>query len=574
MTDVLDTLPKAYPRAFVPADLAVRAFEDVEPLYRRLLDADLSSVQALEKWVRDRSELEAIIGEFGARVYIRSTLDTTSAEYKQAFLDWVEKFEPRLKPLSDQLDRKYRDTPARKQLDPAKYGILDRSIETALALFREQNIPLQTDLAKLSNEYEEIIGGMSVEFDGAERTLPRMSKYQLVQDQATRESAWRAVAERRAQDAVRIDELYDKQLKLRQQVAANAGHTDFRSYMWKAYERFSYTPEDCTRYADSVEKLILPVVERLLERRRREMKLETLRPWDLACDPQGRPPLKPFDEVEDLKAGCERIFSKVDPELGNQFTRMRRLGLLDLDNRKGKAPGGYQSTLYEARLPFIFMNAVGVDDDVTTLLHEGGHSFHSFASATQELLRYRDAPIEFAEVASMSMELLGMPHIGEFYDEPDAARSRRQHLEGMLLFLLPWVATIDQFQHWVYTHPGHTAEQRKAVWLETYMRFDRGVDHRGVEQYLGTKWQRQNHLFTVPFYYIEYAIAQIGALQVWLNSKRDQPGALAAYRDALALGGSRELRDLFKAAGLKFGMDTETLKPLVEAIEAELEVLS
>jgi oligoendopeptidase F len=571
-TDTLEALPRTYPRSFVPADLRVRGFDDVQPMFEQLLAADVSTPEALESWLKDWSELTDILWEVGSRVHIRSTVDTTNAEYKQAFLDWVEKFEPRVKPITEKLNRKFRDAPGRAGLDPDFYRIFERSVITQLDLYREENIPLQTELSKLTNQYDEIQGGIAVQFEGAERTPQQMAKFQLEPDRGLRERAFWAMAERRLQVADKLHEIYDKQVRLREQVARNAGCKDFREYSFRSMERFEYTPEHCHAFADAVERVVLPAVKRLRDKRRRDMGLKALRPWDLSCDPKGRPPLKPFEQVEKLKEGCHAIFNRVDGELGAQFGQMRELGLLDLENRKGKAPGGYQATLAEARLPFIFMNAVGVDGDVSTLLHEGGHAFHTFAVRDMPFTWYRGAPTEFCEVASMSMELLGAEHLGEFYSEADVRRARREAFQD-ILNLLPWMATIDQFQHWVYTHEGHSVDERVAAWLEIFRRYRDDTDWSGLEDSERAYWQRQGHLFWLPFYYIEYAIAQIGALQVWLNSKRDRKAALAQYRHALSLGGSRTLPELFSAAGCRFAFDAETLKPLVEAVEAELETI-
>jgi oligoendopeptidase F len=334
--------------------------------------------------------------------------------------------------------------------------------------------------------------------------------------------------------------------------------------------RFDYGPADCFAFHEAVEKHVVPLLNEIHARRRAEMKVERLRPWDLAADPRGRAPLRPFATPEELVAGVERIFNRVDPALGRQFAEIAGLGLLDLASRKGKAPGGYQAQLEEVRKPFIFMNAVGVDQDVWTLLHEGGHAFHSFAAADEPLKDYRHAPLEFCEVASMGMELLAAPHVGEFYSDEDRARSIREHLEDAIT-LLPWIATVDAFQHWVYAHPQQTREERRAAWLAVYRRFRGKVtDWSGLEDEEATVWHRQSHIFTVPFYYIEYGIAQLGALGLWVRAKKDLASALAGYRKALALGGSRPIPELFAAAGLTFDLSERTVAPLARAVAEEL----
>jgi oligoendopeptidase F len=358
-------------------------------------------------------------------------------------------------------------------------------------------------------------------------------------------------------------------LGLRARIAANAGCRDFLEYQFRACHRFDYTPADCRRYHEAVAHAVVPLWQKILQDRRRDLGVDRLRPWDTAVDPEGRPPLKPFERADELAARVIEVFRRTDPALGEQFAMMDRLGLLDLASRKGKAPGGYQAVLAEARRPFIFMNAVGVDDDVWTLLHEGGHALHSIAAVDEPLLAYRHAPMEFCEVASMGMELLAADHVDVFYAPEDLRRSRRQHLEGVVR-ILPWVATIDGFQHWVYTHPGHSRSERRGAWADLLDRFGGVVDWAGLEEERASSWHQQLHIFEYPFYYIEYGIAQLGALGLWKRAREDPPAALAAYRRALALGGSRTLPELFAAADLKFDFSEATIAPLVRTVADEL----
>jgi oligoendopeptidase F len=571
-TDTLEKLPREFSRKFMPANLEIKGFTDVEPLLQKLLKADISTQAALEQWLLDTSELFAAIDEFGSRVFIRNTVDTTNPEYKKAFLDFVENFDPKLKPVATELNKKFKASPARERLNLERYKVFTRSVLNRIELYRDENVKLEIDESKLEHEYDEIMGATTVQFDGKEQTPQAMAKYQLEISREVREKAWRATAERRLADADKVNVLYEKLVRLREKKASNAGFANFRDYQFKRRERFEYTPADCEAYHDAVDKVVIPAVKRIHKRRAEHLKLKALRPWDTSVDADGKPPLKPFEDVEKLKDGCARIFHKVDEELGGYFDKMRSQGLLDLANRKGKAPGGYQSTLSEVRLPFIFMNAVGVDGDVQTLLHEGGHAFHAWLSRKEPLLEYRGAPIEFCEVASMSMELLGNPYLGEFYPEAELKRARRDFYEGILEYL-PWFATIDAYQQWVYTHNGHGTDERLKAWLDVFRRFNPTVDWKGLEKFEQVRWQMQGHLFGSPFYYIEYAIAQLGALQVWLNARKDRAKAISQYKFALSLGGSKPLPELFKAAGAKFDFSAKTVKPLVEAVEAELATL-
>jgi oligoendopeptidase F len=445
-------------------------------------------------------------------------------------------------------------------------------------LFRPENVALETEEAKLCQQYQKLSGSLTVNFRGEERTLVQMGRYLEEPDRVLRQEAWELVAHRRLREVEKFEDIFDQLIDLRERVARNAGFNNYRDYAFRRLGRFDYTPEDCDQFHGAVAREIMPVVRELHSERRRQMGIDKLhpghlRPWDLAVDPQNRPPLKPFAEVGEMVSRTQKIFEKLDPGLAGGFQEMQDLHLLDLDNRKGKAPGGYQQNLSESRLPFIFMNAIGLQRDVETILHEAGHAFHALAARDEDLYAYRSAPIEFCEVASMSMELLGNEFLEEFYPATQASRARRTHLEGIIGFF-PWMATVDAFQHWIYTHPGHSRAERAAAWLELMDRFGGDVDWTGHEAARAHLWHRQLHIFLHPFYYVEYGIAQLGALQVWANSKRDKVKALADYKNSLALGGSRPLPDLFAAAGCPFRFDAATIRPLIKLAQEELKKLS
>jgi oligoendopeptidase F len=436
-------------------------------------------------------------------------------------------------------------------------------------LFRLENVPLETEESRLSQQYQKLIGSLTVPFRGEERTLVQMGRYQEEPDRALRQETWELVANRRLREADAIETIFEQLLKLREQIAANAGFPNYLAYAFRARGRFDYTPEDCRKFHEAIETEVMPVLRQLQAQRRKQLGLTALRPWDLAVDPLNRPALRPFEQIDTLLTNTAAIFDRLDSKLSEEFGLMRKLHLLDLDNRKGKAPGGYQSTLAEARLPFIFMNAVGIQRDVETILHEAGHAFHALAAQAEDLYAYRSAPIEFCEVASMSMELLGNEYIEKFYQPGDARRARRDHLEG-IVEIFPWIATVDAFQHWIYSHPGHTRAERQKAWLDLMDRFGGDVDWSGYEEARKNLWHRQLHIFIHPFYYVEYGIAQLGALQVWANSKKDKARALREYHQALSLGGSRPLPELFEAAGCPFDFSCQTVKPLVNLVSSEL----
>jgi len=573
MSSNLSRLPPYQERDFVPEGADLTDAKTVAGLYGQLEQRPVEDAEALEQWLLDRSELDAALSQAGSVLYIRMTCHTDDKDIAGAYTQFIQTVPPAVKPINDRLNRRYVELRKTIRLDPKRYEVHDRAIRTDIELFVQENVDLQTKVELLAQEYQRVCGAMTVQFEGQERTLPEMGKFLLENDSDLRERAWRATSERRLKDKDKLEEIFEKLFALRNEIARNAGFKTFTEYQFKAYHRFDYTPQDCKRYHETVEQLIVPLNARILERRKKEMKLKTLRPWDGAVDPLGRAPLKPFNEVQELVSGTQRIFNRLDGELAKEFKQMNDFGLLDLASRKGKAPGGYQNTLNEARKPFIFMNAVGVDDDVRTLLHESGHAFHAIACSKDPLVDYRHGPMEFCEVASMAMELLGGTYINEFYDGPATKRSNREHLEG-IIHILAWVANIDAFQHWLYEHPGHSAQERRQAWLGFYEHFGgQFVDWTGLEEAKAYLWHRQLHIFEVPFYYIEYGIAQLGALQVWMNASKDPRKALMDYRRGLALGGSRPLPELYETAGIKFDFSAGIIKPLVEAVTQEWEKL-
>ena len=569
-----DSLPAYKPRHFVPKDAQLGDWSQIEPLFDQLENraARCEHLAAFERWILDCGELSAALDDEGSRRYIAMTCHTDSADAEKAYLQFVEEIEPKAKPRQFTLAKQFAEHAMRRRLPKERYGVFDRNTALHVELYRPENVPLETEEAKLGQQYQKLSGSLTVQFRGEEKTLVQMARYLEEPDRALRKEAWDLVAQRRLQEAARFEDIFDALLKLREQIARNAGFPNYLAYAFRARARFDYGPEDCLQFHRAIENQIMPLLRDLEAERKRQLKLERLRPWDLSVDPMNRPPLRPFEHTDSLIQSTQAIFDRLDPGLASEFREMQERKLLDLANRKGKAPGGYQATLSEARLPFIFMNAVGVQRDVETMLHEAGHAFHAMAARHEDLYAYRGAPIEFCEVASMSMELLGNEHLEIFYADGDARRARRDHLEG-IIEIFPWIATVDAFQHWIYSHPNHTRAEREAAWLELMNRFGGDVDWTGFEEVRKNLWHRQLHIFLHPFYYVEYGIAQLGALQVWANARKDQATALRDYQRGLSLGGSRPLPELFAAAGCRFDFSEETVRPLVKLVQLELEKL-
>ena len=560
-----------FPRQYVAVDADLGTWEAAEPYFKELDARAIASLAEFEQWLLDWSELVSCTDEEGTLRQVLWTCQTDDEQRFARYMDYVQNVAPKSKPWHDKLNRKFAAHAKELDLPAKRYAVLERSIRNTIELYREENIPLSVKNEELSSEYQQLMAAMTCTYDGREQTFQQMERYLEEPERRVREEAWRQISGRHMQDVGAIDQVFEQMVAVRHEMARNAGFDEFRGFMFRAMERFDYTPEDCLAFHDAIEQVVLPAVRVQCQRRREKLGLETLRPWDMAVDPDQRPPLRPFQNAEELVKGCSRVFHQVEPDLGQIFDTLSERKTLDLETRKGKAPGGYQATFPERRLPFIFMNAAGTETDVRTLLHEGGHAFHTWASRNEPLVAYRGAPIEFCEVASMGMECLALPYTKEFFGE-DSGRATRRFFEKIILFF-PFMAAIDAFQHHVYTHIDQGIEGWKNYWVSLAKRFSPEVDLGGLEAQTRAGWQRKLHIFEVPFYYVEYGIAQLGALQVWMNARKDRAQAIAQYRYGLALGGSRPLPELFEAAGCKFDFSEKTLRPLIDAVMEEIDRL-
>ncbi len=556
---------KSLPKA--PQEFMLWKWSQIEPYVDDLEKRPLSSA-SLDEWVMDLSDLNRMISEMFARLYVATTLYTADPEVKARFNSFLEEtFTPSLA-ANQVLKQKLLSS----GLEPKGFEIPLRNMRVEAEIYRESNLPLLNEEKKLVNEYDEVIGAQTVEWEGREVTTTQLQPVFQSPDRSKREKAWRISMERKVADRQRLNELWVRLLDVRRRIAENADFADYRTYRWKELLRFDYTPEDCAQFHRVIEQVVVPAARRIYEKRQIRLGLSTLRPWDLNIDPLGREALKPYQTITELEDKVSAIFHQVDQELGEYFEIMRTKGLLDLENRKGKAPGAYCNNYDTSRLPFIFENAVGLHGDVATLIHEGGHAFHVFEEA--HLPYYHQLPVgmEFAEVASMAMELLASPYLraseGGFYTEQEAARARIEHLEESVTFW-PYMAVVDAFQHWAYTYPDEAANPDNCdqEWAELYPRYMVGVDWSGLDEVVVTGWQRKQHIFEVPFYYVEYGLASLGAFQVWRNALQDQRSAVAAYRRALALGGTVPLPKLYETAGARFAMDARTLQEAVSLAE-------
>jgi oligoendopeptidase F len=557
-------------RRFLPNKIKVTSWDVLAPYFNQLLERTINSKEELENWLKDRSELEAFVSEDLAWRYVKMTCDTTNKDLEQAYLFFVTEIEPQISPLTDKLNRKLVACQFINELDNDKYFIYLRGVKKEIEIFREENVPLMAEIATESQKYGSIVGSMSVEIDGKELTLQQAANFLKNPDRSVRENAFLKINEVRSKHTAELDELFDKLIALRHKVAVNAGFDNFTDYMFAALGRFDYTPADCFAFHDAIQTEVLPLVKAFNEKRKAELGFD-LKPWDMEVDTQNREALEPFTTGEDLLAKTVKCFKKVDDYFAWCITTMDNMDRLDLESRKGKAPGGYNYPMAETSVPFIFMNAASSTRDVETMVHEGGHAVHSFLSKDLELAAFKNCPSEVAELASMSMELISYEGQDEFYTtNEDFNRAKEEHLEGIIK-ILPWIATIDKFQHWIYSNPTHTAAERRDYWVQLSKEFGTGmVDWTGFEHIQAYTWQKQLHLYEVPFYYIEYGMAQLGALAVWKNYIADKPTALAQYKAALSLGYTKTIGEIYKTAGIEFNFTAPYIKQLMAFVKDEL----
>lgn len=561
-------------RAFLPSDWRLKNWDDALIWYQQLIARDVSTSQAFGAFLLDRSALESALDEDLAWRYIRMTCNTEDEQLRAEYEFFIGSIYPEMAPWTDRLNRKMLAAlPEGYASDPA-LALWVRRVEAEIRLYREENIPLITELKQLESRYGAIAGAMSVLFDGQELTMPQAGVLLKSPDRMIRERIWHLIAERRAQDADQLDELMDRLIDLRHRIALGAGFDSYISYRFLELGRFDYDSADCLAFHEAIRELVLPVCNRFHADRARRLGLDNLRPWDTRAEPADRAVLKPFDSEEELVERSIRAFGAIDPYFGDCLHTMREMGHFDLYSRKSKAPGGYNYPLMETGAPFIFMNAAGTMEDLETMMHEGGHAVHSLLTCALPLGAYRQLPSETAELASMSMELLAMEQYSVFFDDDELVRRARYEQLQRSLSVLPWIAAIDAFQHWIYANPGHSRDERTAQWMEIVTRFGgSGVDWSDLDAPLGRQWQSQLHLFEVPFYYIEYGFAQLGALGVWKRSVELGVDALADYKGALGLGQTRSVREVYARAGVEFGADPEAIRSLLHFTEAYLEGL-
>lgn len=563
---------KKLPRHFLPKDFNVSSWEVLEPFFKQLDERPIKSVAELEQWLKNASELEAVISEDACWRQIKMTCDTENKQLEEAFTFFMMEIQPKIQPWSDKLNRKLIACPFIKELDTKKYFTYLRNVKKNIDLFREENIPLQAELNVMQQQYSVIAGKMTVTVNGQEYTLQQAAKFLEDPDRSVREEVYRKIADRRLQDKNELNTLFTSLIQRRNKVAENAGYKNYRDFRFIELGRFDYSKEDCFQFHKAVKQHVMPLVNQIYETKKKKLNIDILKPWDLDAEPAGTQPLRPFTTGDELTEKTIACFNELRVFFGDCLQKMKAMGHLDLESRKGKAPGGYNCPLAESGAPFIFMNAAGQLDDVTTMVHEGGHAIHSFLAHELELTGFKEYPTEFAEVASMAMELFSMDHWHVFFSTPEELRRAKEQQLERVITLFPWIATIDKFQHWLYENPGHTETERADSWLRILDEFTSPlIDFTGLDDYRRYAWQRQLHLYEVPFYYIEYGIAQLGSIGLWQQYRQNPAMAIDNYIKGLALGGTRTLPELFSAAGLTFDLAPGHILQLMEFVKKQLD---
>lgn len=562
------------PRKFIQEGLKIASWELIKPYYVDLVQREITSKDEFQKWLEDRSELDAVLEEDAAWRYIKMTIDTSNQELSNDYTFFVTQIQPNIAPYEDQLNKKFIECDFSSPENHSKaFGIYHRSVASALKLFKEENIELESKINEKSQEFGSISGAQVIEYEGQTMTMQKAALYLKDPNEAIRKTVFDKMALRRKEDIQKLDSLYTELIQLRHQIAVNAGFENFRDYKFEALGRFDYTKEDCFAFHQAIKSEIVPIVKLLQQEKLSKFGKDKFKPWDLEVDPDGLKPLKPFDNGQQMLHGTIQLLAKIDPYFSDCIATMAEMNYLDLDSKEGKAPGGYNYPLYEIGVPFIFMNAVGAQRDLVTMVHEAGHAIHSFLTRDLELTAYKNVPSEVAELASMSMELLSMEEWTSFYSATDLKRAKKDQLETILK-IIPWIATIDEFQHWVYEHPTHSVEERYAKWNQLGEDYGTGLtDWSGYEESKSTGWQRQMHLFEVPFYYIEYGFAQLGAIGVWKNSLTNFDKTIQDYKEALKLGYTQSIPEIYERAGVKFDFSKDYLKGIASFLKEELSKL-
>lgn len=564
-------VPVRAPWHYLKPDFNSSSWNSIEPYFKELLERPVNSKQDLEKWLSDQSELESVLSEYNRWIYVRTTVDTTDAKAKADQLDLYTNIFPHFAAYSYELDRKLISSPFLSELDHSVYFPFIRKVKGTVEIFRQENVEIQSRLSLRQSRYDEIIGAQTISFEGNEYTMQQAQVLLKSSDRAKREAVYKLMAERRAKDKDELDNLLTELIGMRHQLALNAGFKNYTEYRFKELGRFDYSADDCITFHQSVKDTVCPLLDILMEERKKMIGVDVLKPWDTDADKPGEKALRPASTGAELIQKTIDCFRHLDSYFAERIEIMRAMNYLDVESRVGKGPGGYNMSMPEIGVPFIFMNAANAEHDLITMVHEGGHAVHTFLSHPLPLTALKDVPSEIAEVASMGMELMTMPYWSEFYaTEEEVTRARKNHLK-YIVNVLAKTCLGDAFQHWLYNNPTHTVQERRSKWIELSRFFTSSlVDYSGFEYDLEIGYQRIMHFYAVPFYYIEYAFAELGAIALYKNFKADRQKAISDYKAALTLGYTKTIPEFYATAGVRFDFSKKYVSELVQFLQAEI----
>jgi len=566
------SVPEPRKREFLPEEFKVTVWSRLKPYYNELLHRSIISIAELEQWIFNWNELNALVQEDVNWRYIHFSTNTTNERAGESYNYIVQQILPKATKANHQLQQKLFETPFHKKLNPEKYFIFLRGLRNSMDLFNEDNVILQSEIKLRSKEYGKLMSQMLIDVAGNSYMIQEANNFLQEPERSLREHAFRNISQRLNKNVEQLNDLFNDLLAMRHQLAENAGFENYRDYKFKELGRFDYSSEDCARFHDIVKKEIVPLLGDLYKIRQKSLKVDELRPWDLKVNINGNPPLKPFKDTDELIEKSIECLSEIDPFFGECLGVMKKMGHLDLNAREGKRPGGYNMPLPLSGVPFVFMNATRSVKDVIILAHESGHAVHSFYTKHYKLNSSKRMPKEVAELAAMTTELLAMEHWDVIFDNPVALNEARLQQLERVLYSLTWIALIDKFQHWLYTNPGHSNEERKQVWVKLFHEFQPEiVNDDGLEEHIEHLWQKQLHVFEVPFYFIEYGFAQLGALAIWKQYRENAKEVIGNFKKTLQLGYTKTIPDTYQTADIQFKFSQNYTKELALYLQEEIE---
>lgn len=558
-----------------PQDIKIDTWNDLKPYADILSGYEPSSVEDYGRWIENWFEFGLVVAEEYHWRYIRQSQNTADPDAKKRYNEYFSGIENQVTLLNNQLEKKALSSPYLYQFEAKGFDIIKRAWQSNNDLFVESNVELQSQSDIKANEYNAIRGPMVVILDNEALTLQQAATRLEWPQREKREEAWLATRNKMYESKDAFDAVMDSLIKIRHQIALNAGFENYRDYMFKKLQRFDYGTKEAFDYHEAVEKKVVPLLTKIYTKQKETLGLDKLRPWDTDCDPYNRQEIKAFDNTDEFIEKMEQSAHAIDPDFGRTISDMKKNNMFDVDSRPNKTSGAYNASMPISRTSFMSGNFTGVVHDLVTGVHEGGHAWHAYLMMDLSLTGNEGVPMEMAELASMSMELISHDQWHRFMpDEEECNRAKLKHYQD-ILYVMVLVAKMDSFQHALYENPAMTPAQRHEAFKKVEERYDTGcIDYSGLEHLRNAYWHNQRHLFGMPFYMLEYGFAQTGALGINKNYDENPDLALQQYKKALSSGYQIILPELYKTAGVEFDFGVNKLDELMAYLEPKIEGLS